>query len=100
MDGPEQAPLTGNWRQECVTCLELDDDSDATVDMQHAAAELLAHVLLSQHGMPLTNEVGYDASKLPRSNQPGVSSECNSCANNWLLDESMEVVNDREKMAH
>jgi hypothetical protein len=100
LDGPEVAPLTGNWRQECLTCLETDDDSDATVNMQHLVAEFLAHVLLKQHGMPLSKQVRYDTSKLPRSNQPGVSDECKGCINNWLMEESMDVVNDHEMLAH
>jgi hypothetical protein len=54
VDGPEVAPLNGNWRQKCLACLATDNDTDATVKMQHLVAEFLAHVLLKQHGMPLT----------------------------------------------
>jgi hypothetical protein len=102
VDGPEVAPLTGNWQQECLACLATDNDTDATVNMQHLVAEFLAHILLQQHGMPLTQPVKYDASKLPRSSktQPGVSGECTSCLKHWLLDHSMGVVKDRGKMAH
>jgi hypothetical protein len=101
--GVGTADLPVGWRQPCLKCLE--DEADAN-DVKSPSdwvtvAGMMALSLLEQHRMPFESAVSYDESQLPPSPKPGVSAVCHSCIVNWAVeDSSIDVANDREKLAH
>jgi hypothetical protein len=77
-----------------------DSGSGSGSAIQTALAELLAHLLLEQHSMPLSKPVTYDRARLPASTVEELSNVCDSCFTNWIYDSSMSVADDRDKVAH
>jgi hypothetical protein len=99
------ALLPPQWQQECIKCLQM-DPADGPImwnglDLQKSLTSWLARVLLRSHGMQPDADVWYDPRKLPPSPSPGFSAVCHSCMVNWVAEgSSMDVVTDRDKMAH
>jgi hypothetical protein len=92
--------LPSDWRQACIKCLE-EGVTDGRLDMRPLVVHIMATAFLSQQGMPISSAVSYNAAELPPSPEPGVSAVCHSCIINWAAEgSSMDVANDREKMAH
>jgi hypothetical protein len=61
----------------------------------------LASELLVLHNMPLGAAAEVDDARLPASPAPDVLGRaCHSCLVHWVVNSSMDAVNDRDSMAH
>lgn len=61
-DDPAAAFPIGRGRRDCIACLQAEGNDKPTGRMQYLVAEILAHILLSQQGMPITAAVEYRSS--------------------------------------
>jgi hypothetical protein len=100
-----QANLELYWKQDCINCLQLDDSGNnyrsGLREKQQWRAFTLASELLRLHDMPLDTWAEFDEARLPPSPDPHtIGSACYSCMVNWVVNSSVDAVNNRETMAH
>lgn len=103
-DDPAAAFPIGRGRRDCIACLQAEGNDKPTGRMQYLVAEILAHILLSQQGMPITAAVEYEAPELPAVALAGrlISSTCHSCMQTitiMLQTDSLDGFEDTDRLA-